>query len=104
MKVDCKVCRSRYYVNRILRSSIFRQILARTQTKFMFIGPRQRLSTMTVSPTFAINDILVTKVSTAKSLRVIVDDNLDWGSHVENIIKKVSSGIGAIKRVRHLIP
>ena len=59
---------------------------------------------MTVSPTFAINDILVTKVSTAKSLGVIIDDNLDWGSHVENIIKKVSSGIGDIKRVRHLIP
>ena len=33
-----------------------------------------------------------------------IDDNLDWGSHMEKIIKKVSSGIGAIKRVRHLVP
>ena len=33
-----------------------------------------------------------------------IDDNLDWGSHVEKIIKKVPSGIGAIKRVRHLVP
>ena len=33
-----------------------------------------------------------------------IDDNLDWGSHMEKIIKKVSSGIGAIKRVKHLVP
>ena len=33
-----------------------------------------------------------------------IDDNLDWGSHMEKIIKKESSGIGAIKRVRHLVP
>ena len=46
----------------------------------------------------------VTRVSTAKSLGVTIDDNLDLGSHVENIIKKVSSGFETIKRVRHLIP
>ena len=59
---------------------------------------------MIVSPMFAINDFPVIKVSTAKSLGVTIDDYLDWGSHIENIIKKVSSGIEAIKRVRHLIP
>ena len=71
---------------------------------FMLIGSRQRLSTVTVSPTLAINDFRVTQVATAKSLGVTIDDNLDWGSHMEKIIKKVSSGIGAIKRVRHLVP
>ena len=58
---------------------------------------------MTVSPMFAINDS-VTKVSIAKSLGVTIDDNLDWGSHIENIIKKVSSGIGAIKPQGTLFP
>ena len=75
-----------------------------TKTEFMLIGSRQRLSTITVSPTLAINDFRVTQVATAKSLGVTIDDNLDWGSHMEKIIKKVSSGIGAIKRVRHLVP
>ena len=70
----------------------------------MLIGSRQRLSTVTVSPTLAINDFRVTQVATAKSLGVTIDDNLDWGSHMEKIIKKESSGIGAIKRVRHLVP
>ena len=78
--------------------------LSMTKTEFMLIRSRQRLSTVTVSPTLAINDFRVTQVATAKSLGVTIDDNLDWGSHMEKIIKKVSSGIGAIKRVRHLVP
>ena len=30
-----------------------------------------------------------------------IDDSLDWDSHIEKIMKKVSSGT---KRVRHLVP
>ena len=72
----------------------------------MLVRSRQRLSTLTVSPSFAINDFPVIKVSTAKSVGVTVDDNPDWGSHIRNTIKKLGllSVIGAIKRVRHLIP
>ena len=51
----------------------------------MLIGSRQRLSTVTVSPTLAINDFRVTQVATAKSLGVTFDDNnLDWGSHMDH--------------------
>ena len=76
-----------------------------TKTEFMLVRSRQRLSTLTISPTFAINDFpVINWVSTAKSLGVTVDDNLDWGSYIRNIIKKVCSGIEAIKRVRHPIP
>ena len=74
-----------------------------TQTEFMFTGSRQRLSTVTVSPALAINDFPVTQVATAKTLGLTIDDDLDWGSYIEKIIEKVSSGIGVIKRVRHLI-
>ena len=81
-----------------------KQTLNMTKTEFMLIGSRQRLGIVTVSPTLAINDFRVTQVATAKSLGVTIDDNLDWGSHVEKIIKKVSSGMGAIKRVTHLVP
>ena len=48
-----------------------------TKTEFMLIGSRQRLSTLTESPTFAINDLEVSQVSTAKSLGVTIDDRLD---------------------------
>ena len=48
-----------------------------TKTEFMLIGSRQRLSTLTESPTVAINDFQVSEVTTAKSLGVTIDDRLD---------------------------
>lgn len=75
-----------------------------TKTEFMLIGSRQRLSTFTGSPTNAINDVQVNQVTTAKSLGVIIDDKLHWNSHIEKLTKKAVSGIGAIKRERHLVP
>ena len=58
-----------------------------TKTKFMLIGYRQRLGTVTVSLTLAINHFRVTQVAAAKSLGVTIDHNIDWGSHMEKIIK-----------------
>ena len=70
----------------------------------MLIGSRQRLSTRTESPRFAINDFQVSQVTTAKSLGVTIDDRLDWSGHIEKVTKTVASGIAAIKRIRHLVP
>ena len=53
-----------------------------TKTEFMLIGSRQRLNTLTESPTFAINDFQISQVPTAKSLGVIIDDRLDWSGHI----------------------
>ena len=76
-----------------------------TKTEFMLIGSRQRLiSTLTESPTFAINDLQVSLVSTVKSLGVTIDNRLDWSGHIKKVTKKVSSGIGVIKRIRHFVP
>ena len=38
-----------------------------------------------------------------QSLGLIVDENLSWKAHLHEISKKVSSGIGALKRVRPYI-
>lgn len=75
-----------------------------TKTEFMLIGSRQRLRTLAVSPTLSIDDTLIRQVNTTKSLGVFIDDKLNWNSHIEKLIKKIASGIGAIKRVRHLVP
>ena len=78
--------------------------LNRTKTEFMLIGARQRLSTLAVSPTDTIYDNQVSQVTTAKSLGVTIDNKLDWRSHIDKLTKKVASGTGAIKRIRHLVP
>ena len=75
-----------------------------SKTEFMLIGSRQRLSTLTESPTSAINDFQVSQGTTANSLGVTIDDRLDWSGHIEKVTKKVASGIGAIKRIRNLVP
>ena len=33
-----------------------------------------------------------------------IDDRLDWSGHIEKVTKNVASGIGAIKRIRNLVP
>ena len=33
-----------------------------------------------------------------------IDNKLDWSSHIDKLTKKVASGIGAIKRIGHLVP
>ena len=53
-----------------------------TKTEFMLIECRQRLSTLTESPTFAINDFQDSQVATVKTL-VTIDDRLVWSGHIE---------------------
>ena len=75
-----------------------------TKTEFMLIGSRQRLSALRVPPRASINGAPIEQDTTAKSLAVLIDDNLTWRSHIDNLIKRIASGIGAIKLIRHLVP
>ena len=68
-----------------------------TKTEFMLIGSRQRLNTLTASPTITMNNTQVSQVTATKSLGVIIDDKPDWHSHVEKLTKKIASGIGALQ-------
>ena len=75
-----------------------------TKTEFMLIGLRQKLNALTASPVLSINGTSVKQVSTSKSLGVLIDANLTWGSHIDMLAKKIASGIAAIKRVRQFVP
>ena len=65
---------------------------------------KQRLSNFTVNPTANINQFLIKRVSTVKSLGVHIDENLTWECHINELSKKIASGISAIKRIRHSVP
>ena len=75
-----------------------------TKTEFMLIGSGQRLNTIAASPSVLMNGTQVKQVATTKSLGVTIDDKLSWNCHIEKLTKKIASGIGAMKRVRHLVP
>ena len=70
----------------------------------MLIASRQKLSQFTGSPSLTINENAIEQVTSAKSLGVYVDQNINWECHIENISKKIACAISAIKRIRHLTP
>ena len=73
------------------------------KTEFMLIGSRQRLGTYDTSPKLIIGGDIIQQVSSVKSLGVHIDENLPWNIHIEKIAKKITSGIGAIKRCRPFV-
>jgi len=70
----------------------------------MLVALRQKLSTFPEIPSCSINDHPVKQVSSMKSLSVHIDQNINLECHIQNICKKIASALGAIKRMRHLIP
>ena len=75
------------------------------KTELMLIGSRQRLSANTTghSLTEQIKGHEIDRVPHTKSLGVHIDQNLSWSKHVNETAKIVSSGIGALKRLRPFI-
>ena len=73
------------------------------KTWLMIIGSRQRLSVQCDDLEIRIDDQIIKRVDHTKSLGLTIDDHLSWCNHVDEICKKVSSAIGALKRVRPFI-
>ena len=70
----------------------------------MLIGSQQRLATtIDNSLTVQIKGHKIDGVPHTKSLGVYFDQNLSWSKHVNETAKTVSSGIGALKRLRPFI-
>ena len=76
----------------------------KSKTEFMLIGSRQRIATFQTVPCLEIDGVLIDKVSQAKSLGVYLDENPSWNIQINELIKKIASGIGALKRVRYFVP
>lgn len=71
------------------------------KTEFMVIGSNQRLHSFSDEQiNIEIDAKLITKIKETKSLAVIIDDHLSWSNHIDPLSKKISSAIGALKRIR----
>ena len=73
------------------------------KTELMIIGSRQRLNTQCDEVDIRIDHEMIKRVDRTKSLGLTIDDRLSWSNHVDEICRKVSSAIGALKRIRHFI-
>ena len=74
------------------------------KTELMIIGSRQRLNAQYEEINISIDDRTIKRVDHTKSLGLTIDEQLSWSKHVDEMSKKVSSAIGALKRVRPFIP
>ena len=50
-----------------------------------------------------VDNTVIKRVQQTNSLGFTIDDSLMWKNHINAICKKISSGIGALKRVRQFI-
>ena len=73
------------------------------KTEFMMIGSRQRINASQNNIDIRIDDREVKRVHSTKSLGLHIDSNLTWSVHIEKVCKKISSAIGALKRIRSFI-
>ena len=74
------------------------------KTELMIIGSRQRLSVQNEDVVIRIEDKNIKQVEHTKYMGVTIDAQLTWCKHFEEMCQKVSSTIGALKRVRPFIP
>ena len=75
------------------------------KTEFMIVSSRQKLEAVADNHCINLNieGKIIKRVDHAKSLGRYIDKNLSWSKHIEEISKKISSGIGALKRIRPFI-
>ena len=70
----------------------------------MVISSRQKLQSLNdYTMNVHIDGVPIKQSNQSKSLGLIIDENLSWKAHIHEISKKVSSGIGALKRVRPFV-
>ena len=70
----------------------------------MIIGSRQRLHAQCGAIDISIDDKMIKRVDHTKSLGVSIAAQFSWSKHVDEICRKASSAIGALKCVRPFIP
>jgi hypothetical protein len=69
-----------------------------------WIGSKPMIKNISDScPNFYIENIQIKQVHEYKTLGVTIDQHLSWKSNTENICKKVTAGISAIRRIKPFV-
>ena len=73
------------------------------KTEYALIGSRFRINNMDIQPRVKIDRKPIKRVKHTRVLGVQVDEHLNWEKHIECIASKISSGIGAIRKLREFV-
>jgi len=97
--LECDMILDLSVIHRWLIRNGLRPNLSKTQF-MIFSKPGQIITT---EESLLFNDIPIQRVSKAKYLGVILDQNLDWKPQVESVIKKLLPAISAIYRLKSVL-
>ena len=73
------------------------------KTKSMIITTRQKLQITDTTLTLQLGETKIEQVKEHKILGVVIDTELSWNKHVEYIIKKLSTNIFLLSKLKHFI-
>ena len=73
------------------------------KNKFCIIGSHNKLASLNHQFDVKINEHYLGRTKTYKYLGIDSEESLSWDSHIDSVVKKVSAGLGAIKRVRNFV-
>ena len=76
--------------------------LNRTKTEYMIIGSNKRVKHIDTEPCLHINDREINGVKISKSLGTMIDENLSWNDQVDQVTKKVNSGLSILSRFQNI--
>ena len=51
-----------------------------------------------------LNDAVIKRVTKAKTLGVLVDENLNWDEHFNSVKGKTCCGLASLKKLKDIIP
>ena len=79
------------------------KLLNLIKTEYLLIGSRHNINNISAVPNVSVGDVPIKRVRETKALGVCIDEFLSWDKHIDKIAKKVSSGIGAIGKLKSCV-
>ena len=73
------------------------------KTEYMLIGSRQELSQVKSDPDLHIGSEGIIRVSSTKTLGVLVHENITWGNHINYVVRITAKGIGLLRRSKDML-
>ena len=73
------------------------------KTESLLIGTHHKLNNLDSQPSVNIGHDSIKQVQHSRVLGVEIDENLSWNKHIENVVKKVTSGIGDVHAILRIL-
>ena len=83
--------------------SINRLIVNSKESNILFVGSTQKIQNINSDFTVAPSSTLIDRSTEIKLLRVVMDQHLNFASHVSHVVKKISPKIALLHRLRPIL-